>query len=45
LVRGPRPHKRRRLADLSLGAHIAIGLAFGVAVVVAYSVYFGLPLP
>lgn len=37
--------RKRRLADLSLAAHIAIGLALGVAVVVAYSVYFGLPLP
>jgi hypothetical protein len=44
-ARAIRPPRRRGLANLSVGACVAIGLALGVAVVIAYSVYFGLPLP
>jgi hypothetical protein len=36
---------RRGLADLSLFTHVLAGVALGLAVVVAYSLYYGLPLP
>jgi len=36
---------RRGLGDLPWAVHVLLGIALGAAVVVAYSVYYGLPLP
>jgi hypothetical protein len=40
-----KPRARRGVGDWPLLVHVVLGVVLGVAIVVAYSSYYGLPLP